>query len=136
MLRPSSSRRGPFPSCLLEFPIRSGPSLWKASHDPAAISPDFTIYETTLGGKWLQLLRELAPSLKRVAMLFNPETANAGASGGVYLQSIEAAAHAIGVELIVTPVHKADEIDGALASIAQEPGGGLIVLPNAFTVVN
>ena len=42
----------------------------------------------------------------------------------------------MGTELIVTPVHKADEIDGALASIAQEPGGGLIVLPNAFTVVN
>ena len=89
-----------------------------------------------MGGKWLQLLREIAPSLKRVAMLFNPETANAGASGGVYLQSIEAAAHAMGVELIVTPVHNPDDIDAALATIAQEPAAGLIVLPNAFTVVN
>ena len=115
-------------------PVRS--EFVESFSRPGGNITGFTIYETTLGGKWLQLLHELAPSLKRVAMLFNPETANAGASGGVYLQSIEAAAHAMGTELIVTPVHKADEIDGALASIAQEPGGGLIVLPNAFTVVN
>ena len=115
-------------------PVRS--EFVESFSRPGGNITGFTIYETTLGGKWLQLLHELAPSLKGVAMLFNPETANAGASGGVYLQSIEAAAHAMGVELIVAPVHKADEIDGALASIAQEPGGGLIVLPNAFTVVN
>jgi putative tryptophan/tyrosine transport system substrate-binding protein len=115
-------------------PIRAG--FVESFSRPGGNITGFTIYETTLGGKWLQLLHELAPSVERVAMLFNPETAGAGASGGVYLQSIEAAAHATGIELIVTPVHKPDEIDGALAGIAQEPGGGLIVTPNAFTVVN
>jgi putative tryptophan/tyrosine transport system substrate-binding protein len=115
-------------------PVRSG--FVESFSRPGGNITGFTIFETTLGGKWLQLLRELAPSLKRVAMLFNPETANAGASGGVYLQSIEAAAHATGIELIVTPVHKPEEIDAALGPIAQEPGGGLIVMPNAFTVVN
>jgi putative ABC transport system substrate-binding protein len=115
-------------------PVRAG--FVESFSRPGGNITGFTIYETTLGGKWLQLLREIAPSLKRVAMLFNPETANAGASGGVYLQSIEAAAHATGMELIVTSVHNPDEIDAALATIAQEPGAGLIVLPNAFTVVN
>ena len=115
-------------------PVRS--EFVESFSRPGGNITGFTIYETTLGGKWLQLLHELAPSLKGVAMLFNPETANAGASGGVYLQSIEAAAHAMGVELIVAPVHSPNDIDAALAAISQEPGGGLIVLPNAFTVVN
>jgi putative tryptophan/tyrosine transport system substrate-binding protein len=113
-----------------------GAGFVKSFSRPGGNITGFTIYETTVGGKWLQLLRELAPSLKRVAMLFNPETANAGASGSVYLQSIEAAAHAMGTELIVTPVHNPNDIDAALAAISQEPGGGLIVLPNAFAVVN
>jgi putative tryptophan/tyrosine transport system substrate-binding protein len=115
-------------------PVRAG--FVESFSRPGGNTTGFTIYEPTLGGKWLQLLHELAPSVRRVGMLFNPETAAAGASGSVYLQSMEAAAHATGIELIVTPVHKPDDIDGALAAIAQEPGGGLIVTPNGFTVVN
>src|SRR5437879_8535496 len=49
----------------------------------------FTNFEATMGSKWLELLRDVATSVKRVAMLFNPATANAGASGGVYLQSMK-----------------------------------------------
>jgi putative ABC transport system substrate-binding protein len=113
-----------------------GAGFVKSFSRPGGNITGFTIFETTVGGKWLQLLREIAPSLTRVAMLFNPETANAGASGSVYLQSIEAAAHATGMELIVTPVHNPNDIDAALVAISQEPGGGLIVLPNTFTVVN
>ena len=67
----------------------------------------FTNLEATMGGKWLELLRELAPSVKRVLMLFNPETANAGASGGVYLHSIEDGTRVLGIELIVSPVRRA-----------------------------
>jgi putative tryptophan/tyrosine transport system substrate-binding protein len=115
-------------------PVRAG--FVESFSRPGGNITGFTIYETTLGGKWLQLLHELAPSVGRVAMLFNPETAAAGASGSVYLQSIEAAAHAMGIELIPTPVHKPDDIDAALAAVAQEPGGGLVVLPSAFTAVN
>ena len=105
----------------------------KSFSRPGGNITGFTIYETTVGGKWLQLLREIAPSLTRVAMLFNPEMAKiAGASGSVYLQSIEAAAHAMGMELIVTPVHSPNDIDAAFAAISQEPGAGLIVLPQHF----
>jgi putative tryptophan/tyrosine transport system substrate-binding protein len=49
----------------------------------------FTNFEATMGSKWVELLREVASSLKRVAMLFNPTTANADASGGIYLQSMK-----------------------------------------------
>ena len=86
--------------------------------------------------QWLGLLKEIAPSIKHVSMLFNPETANAGASGGIYLSSIEAAAHVQNIELIVGPVHNPADIDYVLAAIAQSPDGGLIVMPNAFTDAN
>jgi putative ABC transport system substrate-binding protein len=96
----------------------------------------FTNLEATMGGKWLELVREITPSVKRVSMLYNPETANAGASGGVYLQSIEAGARALGIELIVNPVHDLADIDSAFATIARSPEGGLIVMPNVFTIAN
>ena len=96
----------------------------------------FTNFEETVGGKWLGLLKEIAPSIKHVSMLFNPETANAGASGGIYLQSIEAAAHVQSIELIVSPVHNPTDIDDVFAGIAKSPDGGLIVMPNAFTFAN
>jgi len=92
----------------------------------------FTNFEASMGGKWLELLKEIAPSIKRVSMLLNPETANAGASGGIYLPSIEAAARALNIELIASPVHKPADIDDVFAGIAQSPDGGLIVMPNAF----
>jgi putative ABC transport system substrate-binding protein len=96
----------------------------------------FTIFEATMGGKWLELVCEIAPRIKRVSMLFNPETANAGASGGVYLQSIESGARVLGIELIVSPVHDPADIDDVFAAIAGSPGGGLIVMPNVFTISN
>jgi putative ABC transport system substrate-binding protein len=96
----------------------------------------FTNFEPTIGGKWLDLLKQVAPQVSRVAMLFNPSTANAGASGGVYLPSIEAAAHVLGIELVVSSAREPADIDGAFAAIAQSPGGGLIVMPNSFTAVH
>ncbi len=76
----------------------------------------FTNFEPTMGGKWVELIREIAPAVQRVAMLFNPATANAGASGGVYLQSMKNAASVLGVELIVSSVSEPAEIDGAFAA--------------------
>jgi ABC-type uncharacterized transport system substrate-binding protein len=81
-------------------------------------------------------MRDIAPSVKRVAMLYNPATANAGASGGVYLPSMKAAADVLGIELRVSPVNDPAEIDGAFAAIAASPDGGLVVMPNVFTAKN
>ena len=96
----------------------------------------FTNFEATMGSKWVELLREVAPSVKRVAMLFNPTTANAGASGGIYLQSMKTAAGVLGIELTVSAVNEPADIDAAFAAVAESPDGGFIVMPNVFTAVH
>jgi putative ABC transport system substrate-binding protein len=127
---------------------RSVPILFVAVSDPIGTGfveslsrpggniTGFTNFEATMGSKWLELLHDIAPSVKRVAMLFNPATANAGASGGVYLQSMKAAAGVLGIELTVTPVDEPADIDGAFAAMAQSPDSGFIVMPNVFTATN
>ena len=95
----------------------------------------FTNFEPGIGGKWLELLHEIAPSITRVSMMFNPETANSGASGGVYLPAIEAAARTQNIEFIVAPVHEPPDIDAVLEAISKRAaGGGLLVMPNTFTI--
>jgi putative tryptophan/tyrosine transport system substrate-binding protein len=125
-----ASRTVPIVFVGISDPIGSG--FVESFSRPGGNITGFTNFEETLGGKWLGLLKEIAPSIKRVSMLFNPETANAGASGGIYLQSIEAAAHVLSIELITSPVHNPADIDDVFAAIAQSPDGGLIVMPNAF----
>jgi putative ABC transport system substrate-binding protein len=96
----------------------------------------FTGFEATIGGKWLGLLKEIVPSIEHVSILFNPETANGGASGGIYLRSIEDAAQVQSIQLIASPVHNPADTDDVFAGIAKSPDGGLIVMPNAFTLAN
>jgi putative ABC transport system substrate-binding protein len=96
----------------------------------------FTNFEATMGSKWVELMRDIAPLIKRVAMLFNPSTANAGASGGLYLPSIQAATQVSGLELVVSPVNEPPDIDSVFAAMAQGPPSGVIVMPNVFTAVN
>jgi putative ABC transport system substrate-binding protein len=127
---------------------REVPILFVAVSDPIATGfvqtfshpggniTGFTNFEPTMGGKWLELIHEIAPSVQRVAMLFDPRTANAGASGGIYLQSMKAAASVLGIELTTSPVSDPGEIDAAFAAMAERPGGGLIVMPNVFTALH
>jgi putative ABC transport system substrate-binding protein len=129
-----ASRTVPIVFVGIPDPIGSG--FVESFSRPGVNITGFTNFEATVGGKWLGLLKEIAPSIKHAAMLFNPETANAGASGGVYLQSIEAAAHVQSIELTVSPVHNPADIDDVFAAIAQSPDGGLIVMPNAFIYAN
>ena len=96
----------------------------------------FTNFEATMGSKWVELLHDIAPTVKRVGMLFNPTTANAGASGGVYLQSMKAAASVLGLELNVIPVNDPDDIDRVFEVMAESPDGGFVVMPNVFTAAN
>ncbi len=91
----------------------------------------FTNFEFSLGGKWLELLKEIAPRVTRVALMFNPETV---ASPLLYLRSVEAAAPSFAVELTTTPVHDEAEIERGIASLARKSLGGLIVLPDIFTI--
>jgi putative ABC transport system substrate-binding protein len=95
---------------------------------PSGNVTGFAIYEPSLGGKWLGLLSEIAPGLKRVAIMFNPDTATASA----YMPSLEAAARSLKVAPIAALVHSDVEIETAITSLLREPGGGLVVMPDIF----
>jgi putative tryptophan/tyrosine transport system substrate-binding protein len=92
----------------------------------------FATLQASLGGKWLELLLEIAPGLKRVAIMFNPDTSTASA----YMPSLETAARSLKVVPIIAPVHSDAEIETAIIALGREPGGGLIVMPDIFTTVH
>ena len=93
----------------------------------------FSSVEPEIGGKWLGVLKEVAPLLARVAVIFNPET---GPFSPLFLRAVEMAAPSFAVQPIATPVHNAADIETAISSIDREPGGGFIVGPDTFTYVH
>jgi putative tryptophan/tyrosine transport system substrate-binding protein len=95
----------------------------------------FVSYEASLAGKWLELLTEVAPAVKRVAVMFNPETTSPG-GGSYYLPDFEAGARSLKVEPITALVHSDAEIAAAIISLGREPGGGLVVMPDSFMIVH
>jgi len=101
---------------------------------PGGNMTGFINFEDTMGGKWLQLLKEIAPAVSRAAMMFNPETAPGG--GGYFLPSFEAAASTHGVQPIRAAVRSSAEIERAIVQLASEPGGGLVVMSDTFMSVN
>jgi ABC-type uncharacterized transport system substrate-binding protein len=90
----------------------------------------FTNFEPSITGKWLELLKEIAPGIVRVAVIFNPKR-----SERFLLGPFESVARSFAVEPIAVPVNYAARIESALAPVWREPGGGLIVMPDAFTIV-
>ncbi len=97
---------------------------------PGANVTGFTNFEFSMSGKWLEILKEIAPSVTRVAIIFNPDTATYAPS---LLRPVEAAAAQFGIVLSTSPVRSAAEIDSASDTFARAGNGGLIVLPDAFT---
>src|SRR5262249_45950902 len=85
------------------------------------------------GGKWVALLREIAPGTKRIALLSNPET---GPSLQLFMPSIQAAASSLAIEVSIARVRAREDIEGFVASQASVPGGGLVITPAAFHTVN
>jgi putative ABC transport system substrate-binding protein len=85
--------------------------------------------EATLGGKWLELLTEIAPGLKRAAVMFNRDTAS---NASAFMPSFETAARSLKVVPIMAPVRSDAEIETAIAALGREPGAGLVVLVGAF----
>jgi putative tryptophan/tyrosine transport system substrate-binding protein len=100
---------------------------------PGGNMTGFTIDDPAMGGKWVELLREIAPKTKRVALFHNPATA---VSVQTFLPSIEAAASSLGIAVASAPVHAKDEIEQAIAAQARDPGGSLIVMPDVFSEVH
>jgi putative tryptophan/tyrosine transport system substrate-binding protein len=93
----------------------------------------FTIEQSAHGGKWVELLKEIAPRTVRMTMLFNPATA---VPLQFYMPSIQAAASSLAVQVSTATVHAKDEIEGVIAAQARSPGGGLIVMPATFNMSN
>jgi putative tryptophan/tyrosine transport system substrate-binding protein len=90
----------------------------------------FTPFEPSLGGKWLSLLKEIAPNVEHIGPCFNPE---AGNNAFPFMRSIAAAAPALGIKSIVAPSRDSAEIERMISAQSQVPNSGLIFLPDAFT---
>jgi putative tryptophan/tyrosine transport system substrate-binding protein len=122
------TRTIPIVFALVADPIGSG---FVASFPrPGGNITGFVTMEPTVAGKWLELLKETAPRVTRVAMLFNPATAP---YAEYWLNPFKAAAASVAVEAIVAPVHGTSELESVVAAQAHEPNGGLIVMPDTFT---
>jgi putative ABC transport system substrate-binding protein len=89
----------------------------------------FTNLEPTVGGKWLELLKVIAPNVTRVAFMLNPESS---AVLPLFYHSVEAAAPRLAVETSMVPVHEPADIEAAMTRLASEPGGGLILPVDPF----
>jgi putative tryptophan/tyrosine transport system substrate-binding protein len=94
----------------------------------------FGSLETSIASKWLELLTQIAPGVKRAAMMFNPDTAPY--INSYVLPSFEAAAQSFKVALTAAPVHSDSEIETVITSLGREPGGGLLALPDNFVEIN
>jgi putative ABC transport system substrate-binding protein len=128
----SETRTIPIVFTRVSDPIGSG--LIETMSRPNGNATGFTNFEATMGGKWLEVLKEIAPGVKRVAIVFNPDTA--ARRGSFYLGSFKDAAASFAVTPVEAPVYNVGDIESALNALASEPNGGVVVMPDAFTPVH
>jgi putative tryptophan/tyrosine transport system substrate-binding protein len=93
----------------------------------------FTLVESSIVGKWLELLKEIAPRVTRVAFLFQPAAAP---YAQYYLDVFKAAAPSLGIAAIAAPINKTSEIEPVIAEQARDKNGGLILMPDTFLLVH
>jgi putative ABC transport system substrate-binding protein len=89
----------------------------------------FSFIDFPLIGKWLEMIKEIAPGVRHIALMFNPDTTPFYPA---FLHELEAANKSLAVELSASPVHDEVEVEAAITALAREPGGGLIAAPDAF----
>ena len=126
------TRTIPIVFAIVADPVGSG--LVASLPRPGGNITGFLVEEASTTGKRLELLTEIAPRVKRVAALFNPDTAPYVKS--YYLPSFEAAAHLLGVEPITAPVRNDAEIEAVINALGQQPIGGLVVMNDSFMFVH
>ena len=114
-------------------PIGSG-FITNLAH-PGGNITGFSSFEPSMGGKWVEMLKEVAPSTNRMAFLFNPKTAPY-ANIGYYQASFNTAAASLAITLTATPVNSPSEIVSAVSTLGHDHGDGLIVIPDSFNVVH
>jgi putative tryptophan/tyrosine transport system substrate-binding protein len=94
----------------------------------------FTNFESSMVGKWAEMLKEMAPRVSRVAFLFNPETAPYITR--YYQGPLEASARSLGMQPSANPVHNELDVESAITALGREPGGGLIMMPDSFNIIH
>jgi putative ABC transport system substrate-binding protein len=109
-------------------PVASG--IVPRLNQPGGNITGFALYEATLGG--IELLSEIALGLKQAAIMFNPDTFPAS----TYMPSFEMAARSLKVTPIIALVHSEVELETAIIALEREPGGGLVVISDVFTIVH
>ncbi len=100
---------------------------------PGGNATGFTVMEPTIAGKWVELLKEIAPRVNRAALLFNPATTP---YADIYLNPFKAAAASFALEAIAAPVHDVSELESVVAAQARGLNSGLIVMPDGFLNVH
>jgi putative tryptophan/tyrosine transport system substrate-binding protein len=110
-----------------------GQGLVASLSKPGGNLTGFAAFEFSLGAKWVKMLKQIAPSLRLAATIFNPEMASYDPQ---YLRAIEKAALELTMELIVVEVHDDSEIERVISTLARESGSGLIVFPDTFNAVH
>jgi len=100
---------------------------------PGGNATGFTVMEPTITGKWLELLKEIAPRVRRAALLFNPATAP---YADIYVKPFKTAAASLGLDAFAAPVHSVADLEFAVAAQARGSNGGLIVMPDGFLNVH
>jgi putative ABC transport system substrate-binding protein len=94
----------------------------------------FINMEASMSGKWLELLKDITPNIRRVAILFNPATAPRG--GSYYFDPFKAAGQSLGLETVAALVHDTSELESVIASQASKPNTGLVVMSDVFPLVH
>ena len=125
----AETRALPIVFVIVVDPVGSG--LVASLARPGGNVTGFQNYEFTMGGKWLELLKQVAPTASRVAMIYNPSTAPAE-----FVRSMEAIAPTLSLLPTHAAVRNAAEIDSTIEAFARDPGGGIVVVPDIFTATN
>ena len=108
-----------------------GDGLVASFAKPGGNVTGFTNVEASLGGKWLETLRDISPGVKRVAIIFDPKTSPGG--GYYYSRLVEKAAASIALKAVSAPVKDAADVERNIIAFGREPNGGLVVLPDLTT---
>ena len=107
-----------------------GEGFVESLNRPGGNITGFLFSEESIGGKWVELLKEVAPNLEQVAMLFNPETAPG--RGTHYLASFQDAARSLKVKALTAPVRSDAEIESSIALLGREPDSGFVAIGDFF----
>jgi putative tryptophan/tyrosine transport system substrate-binding protein len=118
------------------FTVVSGPvaqGIVASLAHPGANVTGFTYLEPSIGAKWLELLKQIAPDVTRVALVFNPDS---GSYSRLFYNSIEMAAPNFAVQAVMAPVHETADVERVMTTLGREPVGGLVLSADAFIYTN